>query len=211
MKKFRLILWLFLFGSIWGINEVFLGEILYRNEVQNSAVILAVMALFLLAVSRGMINKPGSSVLIGLFATLFRLANTAPSYCHLLGIFLLGATFDVFASVLMKNEEKKPIKWGLTGAVSAFGNNVLFALLITYVFRYEYWVSAGFAKVSHHIFVSGSITSLLAAFLVPIGFLAGLNGIALADRRPLWSYAGTILGSLALWTIALLSTYGNIL
>ena len=61
MKKFRPILWLFLFGSIWGMNEVFLGEILYTNEVQHSSVILTVMALFLLAVSRGMIDKPGHS------------------------------------------------------------------------------------------------------------------------------------------------------
>ena len=104
MKKFKPLMWLLLFGSIWGINEVFLGDILYRNEIQNSAVILTIIALFLLAISRGMINKPGSSTLIGIFAVLFRLANTAPSYCHLLGIFLLGATFDVFASLLIKNE-----------------------------------------------------------------------------------------------------------
>ncbi|MDH5386798.1 MAG: hypothetical protein OEY18_19020, partial [Candidatus Aminicenantes bacterium] len=68
MNKFKPIMWLFLFGSIWGINELFLGEILYRNDVQNSSVILTVMALFLLAISRGMINKPGSSALIGTFA-----------------------------------------------------------------------------------------------------------------------------------------------
>jgi hypothetical protein len=196
-------MWLFLFGSVWGINEVFLGEILYRNEVQNSGIILTVMALFLLAISRAMINKPGSSTLIGIFAVLFRLANTAPSYCHLLGIFLLGAIFDAFASLLIKNEEKTPLKWGLTGALSAFWNNALFALLITYVFRYEYWVVGGIQKVSHHIFVSGSISALLAAFLVPMGFLVGINGGIFVARRPRWSFAGTILGSIALWTVAL--------
>jgi len=196
-------MWLFLFGSIWGINEVFLGNILYQDEVQNSPVILTVMALFLLAISRGMINKPGSSTLIGTFAVLFRLANTAPSYCHLLGIFLLGFTFDVFASLLIKQEEKTALKWGLTGAMSAFGNNALFALLITYVFRYEYWVVGGFSKVSHHIFVSGSISALLAGFFVPLGFLVGKNGGIFTDNRPRWSYAGTILGSIALWVVAL--------
>lgn len=196
-------MWLFLFGSIWGLNEVFMGEILYRNEVQNSSIILTVMALFLLAISRGMINKAGSSALIGAFAVLFRLANTAPSYCHLLGIFMLGATFDIFASLLIKNEEKSPLKLGFTGAMSAFGNNALFALLITYVFRYEYWVVGGISKVSHHIFVSGSFGALLAAFLVPLGFLVGKNGSTFADSRPRWSYASTILGSIALWIIAL--------
>jgi len=203
MKKFKPLMWLFLFGSVWGINEVFLGNILYLNEAPYPAIILTVIALFLLAISRGMINKPGSSTLIGTFAVLFRLANTAPSYCHLLGIFLLGVTFDVFASLLIKHEEKTPLKWGLTGAMSAFGNNALFALLITYVFRYEYWVVGGFSKVSHHIFVSGIISALLAAFLVPMGFLVGKNGGIFADNRPRWSYAGTILGSIALWVAAL--------
>jgi hypothetical protein len=195
-------MWLFLFGSIWGINEVFLGEILYRNEVQSSSVILTAMALFLLAISRGMINKPGSSALIGTFAVLFRLANTAPSYCHLLGIFLLGVTFDVFSSLLIKNEERAPLRWGAVGMLSAFGNNALFALLITFVFRYEYWIVGGSSKVSHHIFVSGSIITALAALIVPLGFFVGKNGGLLFDRHPRWSYAGTILGSLALWTVA---------
>jgi len=196
-------MWLFLFGSIWGINEVFLGDILYRNEVTQSSVILTVMALFILALSRGMINKPGTSTLIGAFAVLFRLANTAPSYCHLLGIFLLGATFDLFSSLWLKNEEKSPLKWGLTGTVSAFANNAIFALMITYIFRYEYWVVAGMAKVSHHIFISGSITALLAALFVPLGFLVGHNGSVFADRRPSWSYAGTVIASIALWAVAL--------
>ena len=196
-------MWLFLFGSIWGINEVFLGEILYQNDVQNSSVVLTVMALFLLAISRGMINKPGSSTLIGTFAVLFRLVNTAPSYCHLLGIFILGATFDVFSSWLVKNKEHAALRWGAAGMLSAFGNNALFAFLITYVFRYEYWVVGGFSKVFHHIFISGSITTVLAALLVPLGFFVGKNGGILFDRWPRWSYAGTILGSIALWTAAM--------
>jgi hypothetical protein len=202
MKRFKPVMWLFLFGSIWGINEVFLGEILYRNEVQNSSVILTVMALFLLAVSRGMINKPGSSTSIGTFAVLFRLANTAPSYCHLLGIFLLGATFDVFSSLLIKNKEHAPLRWGAAGMLSAFVNNSLFALLMTYAFRYEYWIAGGFSKVSQHIFISGSIIAVIAALIVPLGFFAGKNGGILLDQRPRWSYAGTILGSIALWAVA---------
>jgi len=196
-------MWLFLFGSIWGINEVFLGEILYRNDVQNSSVILTVMALFVLAISRGMINKPGSSALIGTFAVLFRLANTAPSYCHLLGIFLLGATFDIFFSLLVKNKEHAPLRWGAIGMLSAFGNNALFALLISYVFRYEYWVAGGFSKVFQHIFLSGSIITVMAALLVPLGFFVGKNGGVLFDRRPRRSYAGIVLASIALWAVAI--------
>jgi len=202
MKRFKPVMWLFLFGSIWGINEVFLGEILYRNEVQNSSVILTVIALFLLAIARGMINKPGSSALIGAFAVLFRLANTAPSYCHLLGIFLLSATFDVFSSLLVKNKEQAPLRWAAAGMLSAFSNNAIFALLMAYVFRYKYWIAGGFSKLFHHIFISGSIITVIAALLVPLGFIVGKNGGILFERRPRWSYAGTILGSIALWVVA---------
>jgi len=202
MKRFKPVMWLFLFGSIWGINEVFLGEILYRNEVQNSSVILTVIALFLLAIARGMINKPGSSALIGAFAVLFRLANTAPSYCHLLGIFLLSATFDVFSSLLVKNKEQAPLRWAAAGMLSAFSNNAIFALLMAYVFRYKYWIAEGFSKLFHHIFISGSIITIIAALLVPLGFVVGKNGGILFERRPRWSYAGAILGSIALWVVA---------
>jgi hypothetical protein len=196
-------MWIFLFGSVWGMNEVFLGEILYRDEVLNSSVILTVTALFILSISRAMINKPGSSTLIGTIAVLFRLANTAPSYCHLLGIFVLGLTFDAFATLLIKRDEKAPLKWGLTGAMSAFTNNALFAFLMTYVIRYEYWVVEGFSKLTQHIFISGSISALLAAFFVPLGFFVGKYGGFFIKRRPRWSYAGTIIGSIALWIIAL--------
>jgi hypothetical protein len=35
-----------------------------------------------------------------------------------------------------------------------------------------------------------------------LGFFIGKNGSILFDRHPRWSHAGTILGSIALWTIA---------
>jgi hypothetical protein len=204
MKKFKIFLWLFLFGSIWGINEVFLGEFLYKNEIQNSSVMLTLIALFLLSVARGMFNKAGASSLIGVFAVLFRLANTAPSYCHLLGIFLLGFTFDIFSTLWIRNEDKTPYRWAAAGMLSAFGNNALFAVLITYVFRYEYWVVGGISKVTQHIFISGGMITLFAAFVVPLGFYAGRNGGILVTRRPHWSYASTIFVSIVLWTAALL-------
>lgn len=197
-------MWLFLFGSIWGINEVFLGEFFYQNEIQYSAVILNLIALFLLATARGMFNKAGTSSLIGAVAVLFRLANTAPSYCHLLGIFLLGFTFDIFSTLLIRNEGKTLIRGAATGMLSAFGNNTLFAVLITYVFRYEYWVVGGFSKIYQHIFISGGLLTLIAAFLVPLGIYFGKNGSILVANRPRWSYASTILVSIILWTAALL-------
>lgn len=195
-------LWLFLFGSLWGINEVVMGGVLSQNKVPHFSVFLAVIALFILAAARGIINTPGSSTVIGVLAVLFKLANAAPFHCHLLGIFITGLAFDVFASVLMKNEKTAPIRSSLTGILSVYSSNALFALVITYIVRYEYWTREGLPKVLSHIFVAGTITALLAAVVVPLGFRVGVTSGTLAKRQPRWTSTGTVVGIVVVWILA---------
>jgi hypothetical protein len=194
-------LWFILFGSLWGINEVMMGEVLSASNVPHFSVLLTVIALFILAVARGIVNKPGSSTVIGLVAVLFKLANAAPFFCHLLGIFMVGLVFDVLASVLMKNEKTAAIKCSLTGILSAYSGNTLFALLITYIIRYDVWTSGGFSKVLGHIFVAGTMTAILAALAVPLGFRLGATSSALADRKPKWTLAGTAVSVFIIWIL----------
>jgi hypothetical protein len=191
--------WILLFGSLWGISEVMGGEILAKNSVPHYSVILAVWALFILGVGRGIINKPGTSTVIGGIATLFKLVNAAPFICHLLGIFTLGLAFDIFASLLLKKDQKVSLRTFICGAVSAFSGFALFALLITYIIRYDIWVSGGIAKVADHIFVSGGLASLVGLLVVPAGFLVGINSSALAEKRPRLTYAGTLAAAVIIW------------
>jgi hypothetical protein len=195
-------LWFILFGSLWGINEVVMGEVLSTSDVPHFSILLTVIALFILAVARGIVNKPGSSTVIGVIAILFKLANAAPFYCHLLGIFLVGLVFDVLASVLMKSEKTAPIKSSLTGILSAYSGNALFALVITYIIRYDVWTSGGLSKVLGHIFVAGTFTAILAAIAVPLGFRIGVTSGALADRKPKLTYAGTVVSVFIIWILA---------
>jgi len=201
MRKPKNWLLFFLFGSLWGSNEVLTGEILSQNNVPHYSVILAVIAFFILAIARGIINKPGSSTVIGIFAVLFKLINAAPFYCHLLGIFMMGLAFDLFSSILMTSERKRLLKNSLTGVLSAYSANVLFALVITYIVRYEQWTIGGLPKVLDHIFLTGSFSAILAAVVVPMGFKLGENGGMLAQRRPRWTAAGTLVGVIALWIL----------
>ena len=204
MAKYRNWLWLLLFGSLWGINEVVVGEILYELDVPHSSVILTAIALLILAMARGMINRPASSTLAGGVAVVFRLVNTAPSYCHLLGIFLLGMVFDIFASILLAEKTKVSWKHGLTGLASAYGNNIVFAVLMAYIIRYEYWVAEGLPKLTRHIFSSGTLLAVASIFMVPLGFWLGVNSGTLAEKRPYWSYGGMFLCTVAIWTAAFL-------
>lgn len=100
VKSTRNWLWLLLFGSLWGAMEVVGGEVLHRNGVPQASVFLTAWALFVLAVSRGVLNRPGTSSAVGALAALYKLANAAPFFCHLLGIFLSAwfLTFSLLCS-----------------------------------------------------------------------------------------------------------------
>ena len=201
MTNFKNWLWLLLFGSLWGIGEVIAGGVLYRDTVPYASVWLTAWALFVLAVGRGVLNKPGSSTVIGAVAVIFKVVNTTPFFCHLLAIFLLGLAFDIASSLLMKHERKISYRSSISGAVSAYGGYALFALVITYIVRYEYWTVEGLAKVLHHIFVSGSFAALMAIIVVPLGYWIGINGETMVERRPRWTYAGTLVALVVLWTL----------
>jgi len=194
-------LWFLLFGSIWGMSEVFAGGILYASDIPHSSIFLTAWALFILAAARGIVNKPGSSAAIGSIATLFKLVNASPFICHLLGIFALGVAFDVAASLLMKKERRSVLWKSLTGVVSAYGGYALFALVITYIVRYDMWIQGGWPKVANHIFVSGSIAALAGAVLVPLGYLVGLNSGILVERHSRYAYAASMAGVVVLWVL----------
>jgi hypothetical protein len=197
--------WFFLFGSLWGLSEVAAGGILYAVEIPSSSIFLAAWAFLILAVARGVVDRPGSSTVIGAVAMLFKLVNASPFICHLLGIFMLGLAFDIAATLLGRSGRRFSFRNMLTGIVSAYGGYALFALSITYIVRYDIWVQGGWPKVAHHMFISGSIAALVAAVVVPIGYYLGVGSLSLQAKRPRWLYAGTMAGVALLWILGRLA------
>jgi len=201
MNNFKHWLWLLLFGSLWGVSEVIFGEVLFRNSMTYASVWLTAWAFFVLAVARGVLNKPGSSTVIGIFAVVFKLVNAAPFFCHLLGIFILGLVFDIVSTVLLKHERKVSYRSAVSGVASAYGGYALFSLVITYVIRYEYWSVGGLAKVLHHIFVIGSFAALMAIVAVPLGYWIGVNGGTKMECHSRLAYSGVLAALVVLWTL----------
>ncbi len=197
--------WFFLFGSLWGLSEVAAGGILYAVEIPSSSIFLAAWAFLILAVARGVVDRPGSSTVIGAVAMLFKLVNASPFICHLLGIFMLGLAFDIAATLLGRSGRRFSFRNMLTGIVSAYGGYALFALSITYIIRYDFWVQGGWPKVAHHMFISGSIAALVAAVVVPVGYYLGAGSLSLQAKRPRWLYAGTMAGVALLWILGRLA------
>ena len=150
------------FSAIWGLSEAFLGGYLYRNGFQHASIPLTVIALVNLTVAKRYLSFAGSATLVAVFAMLYKFLNLPFFACHLLGIILLGISYDIFFSLV--KAKNSSLKAALTCIVA----HVAFAFLITYVFRYEYWVTGSMKKIAEYVFISGGLSAVLSAIAVPL-------------------------------------------
>ena len=166
MKK-ETVLGILFFSGIWGISEAVLGGLLYRVGVPHASVALTIIAFIVLTFARVYFPQKGMAALIAVFAMLYKFMNAPFFACHMFGILLTGICYDMFFSVFkIKNKS-------ICAAAAVYVNYILFALMMTYLFRYEYWAQAGLIKVLSYIGVGGSIAALGAAVFVPLSFRFG--------------------------------------
>jgi hypothetical protein len=163
MKREHILAILF-FSGLWGISEAVLGDTLYRGDVPYASVPLTVIAFIVMSFAGVYFPQKGTATVIAACAMLYKFLNAPFFACHLLGILLTGVCYDLFFSIFaIKNRS-------LCVAAATYLSYALFALMITYAFRYDYWVQAGFIGVLRHIGISGSIAALGCAALVPLSF-----------------------------------------
>jgi len=163
MKKEHILAILF-FSGMWGISEAVLGDALYRADVPYASVPLTVIGFVVMSFATVYFPQKGTATVIAACAMLYKFLNAPFFACHLLGIFLTGVCYDLFFSIFVIRNRS------LSAATAAYLSYALFALMITYAFRYDYWVQAGLAGVLRHIGISGSIAALGCAALVPLSF-----------------------------------------
>jgi len=161
MKKEH-ILAVLLFGGLWGISEAVLGDVLYSNNVPYASVPLTIIAFVILTFATFFSPGKGTATLIAACAMFYKFLNEPFFACHMLGIVLLGICYDLFFGVAkVKNR-------AISAALAAYLGYALFALMITYLFRYEHWVHGGFSKVLEHISISGTMAAIGCAVFVPL-------------------------------------------
>ncbi len=166
MKKEHILGVLF-FGGLWGICEAVPGNALYSAKVPYASVPLTIIGFAVMTIARVYFPQKGTATLIAICAMLFKFLNVPFFACHLLGILLMGLCYDLFFSVFKIKSRS------LSAVAAVYLNYALFALMITYVFRYDHWVQAGFAEVLRHVGISGSMAALGCAILVPASLRLG--------------------------------------
>ena len=178
--KHNLILGVIFFGSLWGLSEVSLGGWLYKHDIFYASIVLNFTTLLILAGARVFLSHKFTGSLTAIVATCFKLVNVPFFACHLWAIIAFGAGFDLSVKFLNQLSSKK-FHLPILGLVSTYIGRAIFALTITYLFRYSYWTEPGLPKVINYIFVSGSVAAVLGLFAVPIG-----NGSGKAVKNLSW-------------------------
>jgi len=200
MKQLGKWAWPVVFGSLWGFLEVIGGEAFFKRSIPLPSAWLTAWGLLMLATSRGIIPKAGSSTLAGATAALFKLVNAPPFYCHLLAIVCVGLLFDAAASLIAADKLDRR-RGAVIGMVGAYGGHIAFAVLITYVFRYEFWVAEGLPRILRYVVLNGSLAAVLAAVLVPLGFRLGQKAEPAMKRKPRWATAGALAAVAVSWML----------
>jgi hypothetical protein len=166
MKKDYIFAVLF-FGGLWGASEAILGDTLYQASVPYASVPLTAIGFVVMTVARAYYPQKGTAALVAACAMLYKFLNAPFFACHILGILLTGICYDLFFG--MFKIKSRP----LCAAAATCASYALFALMMTYLVRYEYWVQGGLAKVVHHVFISGGMAALVCAVLIPASFRIG--------------------------------------
>lgn len=173
---------LILMGSLVGLNETLLGSI---SMPHYRSVVLSSITLLLLVLARLLYPKPGTSLAVTAVAVVFKLTNLGVMFCKPAALLVLGASFEVFASLIIARNSFRYLRYALTPALAALAAFSLFAGLETFIVKNPYW---SMARFSNYILINGSLAALCSG-LLSLAVLASVrktaeNASLLADRRP---------------------------
>ena len=173
-------IWILALAALWGASELFGKDLLTELGIGAASIWLAVVAILLLSIARGIWNRVGSSSIIGLVAAGMKFTGPSPNACHLLGIACIGLIFDLFASTLLRDGSVEWWRGSLVGVFTAYGARSFFALYAIHVAHLQRWVEGGSTMALEHVLLHGTVVAFLAMILVPLGLRAGrrLSGIA---------------------------------
>ena len=146
-----------IFGSSWGMLEVLIDKLISSVEFLPRAAVLCIVAVFILASGRAALDEPGSSVTLGLIAGVFKFLNLPFFACKVFAVLLLAGTFEVVYYLM--GRIKGHLR-GFIGSATIWVCFTVFALIMTYLVRYHWWVKGGLPKVLHYILVDGNYAAI---------------------------------------------------
>jgi hypothetical protein len=185
--KHLIIASILLFGSLWGLAELGLGEAALARGIPR-APLLTAGAVFFLVLMRRLWHVPGSSFALGALASSFKLLQHPVWGCKIAAVLMVGAIFDIGLSAFQARHMLAPgapppslsLRTALVRApVLTFVSFVLFGYVARYVLQNPYWADT--ARMLDYQFVQGAYAALLAVPAAFAGFKLALRLRAASD------------------------------
>ena len=170
-------------GVVWGLSEVFVGDVFYRFHIPMRAASLTALGLAILVMARLIYDRPGTSLAAAVLAGAIRCLVPKLFICHMVAITLEGAAFDLSWSAMRAGEKHSLRRAWLSAAIAAFAGFFSFGLAGAYAFGFRRWVEAGLPGIATWSLRSGAFSSLLLLALVPLAALAARRIAAAVPGR----------------------------
>ena len=169
MSGRRGLMMILLAGALWGLTEIFLGDLFYKFHVPFRSATLTALGITMLLVARLLFDKPGTSLAAGLVAAGLRCLVPKLYICHAVAIAVEACAFDGAWTALKAGERGTLRRIWLTNAVAVYSGFLCFGLVSLYHFGFGRWVEAGLGGVIRYSLRSGTVSLLL---LVPLSVVA---------------------------------------
>jgi hypothetical protein len=155
-------------GAIWGLSEIYLGDLFYVLHLPLRAAPLTALGLAFLIVGRLLFDRAGSSIAAGLVAGAMRCLVPKLYICHFVAIAIEAFAFDMSWTALRTGRSRSLMRVWLSAAVGAYTSFVAFGLVGAYGFGFGRWVEAGLGGTFLWALRGGTVAALLLVGLVPL-------------------------------------------
>ncbi len=206
MSTGRKVMFIFLIGSLWGMLEILIWDVWHLQGWSHAAMILAIGALFCLALGRRVVNVVGSSLAIALVACFYKFFSVAFFACQMSGVLTLAASFEIFALLSKRYVgSENGLRPFLTGLLTVYPAFIVFVVLMAFVGLKPEWAAAGWSRVLPYLGWPAVVASIGGAFSSVAGWRVG----ALLNRPKLVArWAVAVPAAVVLWGVAVLHAWG---
>lgn len=193
-SKRLIVLSLVLFGSLWGLAELCLGELTLAAGIPRAPILTAI-GVFFLVLTRRAWRIPGSTFAMGAIAAAYKLLQHPVWGCKIAAVLIVGAVFDIGFTLYQVRRADVASKRGLAHGPSLLGPVVLapvltFAVFVIFsyfardVLHNPFWAIP--SRMNEYMFVQGPIA---AALSVPAALAGAKASDALVRSAATWGDA----------------------
>jgi hypothetical protein len=179
MKIWNKIILTLLFGTLWGVAELFGWDVLRALHIQNKSTYLYIVAFFILVFAKRIVAFPGSLFFISLITILYKTLGVQFFGCQAMAVMIDALAVDM-AFHLLKQERLDNWKWRSVAAplisIAAFG---AFGLYREFIWAAPGYIPTGFSGVWNYMLHSALPAVILSIIVIHPAYAAG----AIASKR----------------------------